>query len=363
MSAFRVGRFQRENLGRALQPLCPVEAYDSLEQVDLVALAAQGKRLVLLDVDNTLVPWRSQDIPEATHRWLAIGRAHGIQFCLISNTRHRERLAQLAEAMELKYMVGKFKPSREMFVAALKEFDVTPEQAVMVGDQLFTDVLGANRAGVEALWVRPSEKREFVGTRVNRVLERFVRGRLYHVLEQEDDDLPIVPPTGLFQSRLVRQILKFAIVGGSSFVIDAGLHKYLMFGAHWHGELLSQAVGTWLVGLGSTGPVDPTAAHDAAFTLFKFFSASLAIINSFIWNRMWTFGIRGKAERAEQLAKFIAVSISGMGLNILIASGVNRMVMGSEQRSWWIATLVATAVVAVWNFTGQRFYAFRRKRA
>jgi len=362
MNSFKSGKFQRDSLGRSLRHLCPAEAIHGIEEIDLDDWYQRGKRLILLDVDNTVVPWKSEEIPETTLLWLARGRALGFQFCLISNTRHRARLSALAERMELRYMVGKFKPSREMFVAALHEFQVTPEQAVMVGDQLFTDVLGANRAGIEAVWVKPSARREFMGTRVNRMLERAVRGRLYHVLEQEDDDLPIVRHEGIFQSRLVRQIAKFMIVGGSSFVIDAGLHKYLMFGAPWRGDLLSQATGTWLVHLANGGAVvTAEAAHDVAFTFFKFFSSSLAILNSFVWNRQWTFGIRGRTERGEQLAKFIAVSVTGLVLNILISSAMNRMVSGSNERSWLVATIVATGIVAVWNFCGQRFYAFRRQ--
>ena len=104
----------------------------------------------------------------------------------------------------------------------------------------------------------------------------------------------------------------------------------------------------------------PGAAHNASFVVFKFLTSGLAILNSFYWNRKWTFGIHGAEERGRQLVKFLVVSLVGMGLNILISSGLNRIGTRSQEGNWLFATLIATVIVAVWNFCGQRFFAFRR---
>lgn len=344
-----------------LRQLCPTEAYHTLWEIELDKLVAAGKRLVLIDIDNTLLPWRSEDFPPESLDWLERGRELGLNFCILSNTRNVERLQRLSERMGVPYMQGKFKPSRMMYRAALERFGVRPEEAVMVGDQLFTDVLGANRAGIEAIWVKPMTSREFVGTRVNRIAERLVASRLYRTLLAEDDDLPILPKKGIFQRRIVRQFAKFCIVGGSSFLIDAGLHRILMFNAFVGGEPLSQVVGRWLLGLWSSGPISESAAHDAAFALFKVVTASLAIFNSFVWNRLWTFDIRGKDEYGAQLTKFVVVSLIGLGLNTIISSGLNAAITGDESRSWVIGTVVAAGIVAIWNFSGQRLWAFRKR--
>ena len=58
MRGFRAGTFEREHMPRALRRFSPASSLERVEDVDLVALKAQGKRLVLLDVDNTLLPWR-----------------------------------------------------------------------------------------------------------------------------------------------------------------------------------------------------------------------------------------------------------------------------------------------------------------
>lgn len=360
MSHFRTGKFDREQSPKVLRPVTPESSVDSILEISLSELAESGCRLVLLDVDNTILPWRSTDLPDTSLEWVGLGKQLGLQFCLISNTRNPERLRAIAEKLGVKALYGKFKPSRTMFVQAMQEAGVEPHQTVMIGDQLFTDVLGANRSGVRAIWVRPLSKREFVGTKANRVLERFVGAGIYRAMLEEEDDLPIVKPEGIFQRRIVRQFAKFCIVGGSSFVVDAGLHNVLMFRIPYGSDRLSHAFGMWLQQTlhGST----PTEwqAHNAAFQLFKVLTAGLAIMNSFYWNRRWTFGIQGSESRREQLVKFVVVSLIGLGLNVLIASGLSKASGNTEQKSWWFATLVATFVVAIWNFTGQRLWAFRR---
>lgn len=363
MSRFPTGRFERSQASGPVRYLIPSEASAGLAEVDLERLAAEGKRLVLIDVDNTLLPWRSVEIPASTLAWIRRGRELGLSFCLVSNTRNRRRLREIAARLEVSFAEGKFKPRRAMFLQAMEMHAVGPEQTVMIGDQLFTDVLGANRAGIDVIWVRPMHPREFVSTRLNRLLERLLRPVIWRYLET-DDDLPILPRKGIFSRRVVRQFAKFCIVGMSSFLIDAGLHKILMFHATWGGVRLSEIVGSWLLADVFRWPTfSSDDAWDAAFAFFKVFSAGLAMLNSFYWNRRWTFGIVGREERLLQLSRFLVVSLVGMGLNVVISSAINRAIAGATVESWGIGTVVAAGIVALWNFSGQRLWAFRRRRA
>jgi HAD superfamily phosphatase (TIGR01668 family) len=345
-----------------LRPLCPDEAALTLGDVDLERLVRQGKKLVMLDVDNTLLPWRSEDIPQETFDWITRGKSLGLTFVIISNTRKRARLGRLAGRLDVSFMTGKFKPSRAMYRQALSDHGVEAHEAVMVGDQLFTDVLGANRSGVDAIWVKPIARKEFVSTRVNRVFERFVRLALYRYLEGADDAPPDTPGSSFWRRRVVRQFAKFCLVGLSCFIIDAGLHRLLMFHAAWGGEDLSQMFGRWLLSLGYPRTADNVAdsANNAAATLFKIPTAGIAIVNSFIWNRRWTFKIKGREGRTKQFTKFVIVSLVGMGLNVLIFSLVNKSIPGEREHRWLVATVVATGLVALWNFSGQRLWALKK---
>lgn len=362
MRGFRSGKFSRESVGGPLKMLTPDEAFEHYTDIPLSELAAEGIRLVLLDVDNTLVPWQSNDLTEELQSWIADGKQLGLAFCIISNTHNKQRIKWLGEQLGIGYVEGRIKPSAEMFERAMEKFGVGPAETIMVGDQLLTDVWGANRSGVRAYWVRPIANREFVGTKVNRLFERFIRSRIYSVLQEEEDDLPIVPKTGIFQSRIARQFAKFCIVGGTSFIIDAGLHRFLLFHASIGGVPVADIVGSWWTGMVQPSPEHvKEVAHNAAFTVFKVFSAGIAILNSFIWNRRWTFSIKGREDRAAQLMKFIVVSVIGMVLNVVVASMVNQSLGTSVGHRWTIATIIAAAVVAIWNFSGQRLWAFRKR--
>jgi HAD superfamily phosphatase (TIGR01668 family) len=66
------------------------------------------------------------------------------------------------------------KPSRQGFQKALELLQTTPDRAVMIGDQLFTDIWGANRMGMRSIWVERIHPREFVGTRLSRLVERIL---------------------------------------------------------------------------------------------------------------------------------------------------------------------------------------------
>ncbi|MCO5297425.1 MAG: YqeG family HAD IIIA-type phosphatase [Fimbriimonadaceae bacterium] len=364
MSGFPIGDFDRSAVPFLLRRVCPLQSVETLVDVDLDQLHAKGKTLILLDVDNTLLPWRGLEIPATTRAWIAHARQLGFKMCILSNTRHPERLERLAGELDIAFRRGRFKPSTHMYQMALDEFGVEADEAVMIGDQLFTDVLGANRAGIDSVWVRPMTGRDFIGTKVSRMGEFLVRRTFHRALRKEGDLMQngaVSATSSLMGRPVVRQFIKFCIVGGTSTVIDVGLHYVLMFVLTVNGELLSLAFGRWL--LTATGSVAPDAgdATQISFTVFKVVSASVAILNSFIWNRRWTFRIRGKEDRHRQLVKFVAVAVIGMVLNTLIASGLNSVIPGHPKRSWAIATAVATVAVAFWNFMGQKLWTFRAK--
>lgn len=355
MNRFRSGRFERETLARPFRALCPAEALPHLTDIDLDDLARRGKRLVLLDVDNTLVRWRAEAVADETRAWIDAGHRIGIRFCIVSNSRRRSRLQRIADDLGIDMVLGRMKPSRAMFRTALDQFGVEPGEAVMVGDQLLTDVLGANRAGIDAILVQPLHPRELFATKANRLAESFLRRWIDRALIDDD-----APPVVLGHVRLARQFVKFCIVGATCFLIDAGLHRYLMFNAAVDGRPLSEVVGVWVLGLlGHDQVYAHRHAFDAAFGVLKVPTAALAILNSFVFNRLWTFGIRGSHQRMIQFSKFVVVALVGLGLNTLISTGINRLAGSSDSTSWTLGTIIAAGIVAIWNFSGQRLWAFR----
>lgn len=363
VSSFRSGSYQRHLAPKHVRHFCPTEALDKLEDVDLEGLRAAGKSVILLDVDNTLLPWRSRDIPESTTRWLEKAKAMGFQFCILSNTRNPERLTELAGKMGIPFVRDKFKPSTRMYNMALEQFKIEPSAAVMIGDQLLTDVLGANRAGIDSIWIKKIGDHEFIGTRLlSRNVERIVGAFLYKYFQAGDDNVVHEPEKpGFFEHNVVKQFIKFCVVGVTSTVIDVGLHFLLMFVVTTNGVPLSTSLGEFLVNQFPTLFQWAQKPPDAAFPILKIPTACLAILNAYYWNRRWTFGLAGSDNKTRQLRRYFLVALSGMCLNTLLTTVFNHVISGHPKRSWAIATAIATVMVAFWNFTGSRLYAFKDK--
>ncbi len=162
---------------RLSQLLTPSLMVRHVSEVPASLLAARGIRAVVTDLDNTLLPWHGDDnaAPEVL-AWLGDLRGAGIGVCLASNTRRLERLARLALRWDIAHVPGSAnKPGTRGLRHALSLLGATPGESAMVGDQLFTDILGGNRLGMFTVLVNPLSDREFVGTRyISRNLERLV---------------------------------------------------------------------------------------------------------------------------------------------------------------------------------------------
>lgn len=343
-------------LFKLLHRFVPTHTANSVLEVDLSFFAKQGKKLILIDIDNTLLAWSSRQIPQAVLQWIELGKNLGLQFCLISNTLNKERLSELSRQMSIQFVKGRFKPSRQMFLQALNRFHTDPSKALMIGDQLFTDILGASRMKIESIWVEPAAEKEFIGTKVNRIAEKMVCKGITWSSNQEKKTNP------KSKSNAIHQFLKFALIGITSTVIDLGLHYLLMFKLTWNGQLLSNFVGTKIIELLSPiTSLTKGSALDASFGFFKFFTVSLAILNGFYWNRRWTFQIKNRESKKQQFAKFTAIALIGLFLNTFIATAIYRPESANTKLSWLFASVIACTIVGFWNFFGQKLWVFQQK--
>ncbi len=350
------GDFDRQRLRGAVRHFAPAHAAESLHAVDLQRLHDNGKRLILLDVDHTLVKWKEEEFSPEVVEWIERAKSMGFGLCIISNTHRLERLERLKTKLGVETVRGRFKPSTAMFRLALIKFNRKPEEAIMIGDQLLTDVLGANRSGIDAIWVRKMDGKEFSGTKiVNRTIERFLTGPVYRALIAPIDEDPGPEPARSLGNQLVR----FAIVGGTSFAIDYCVKMTLAFAIPYGNGTLGEVAGRALQRDYPAlfgGFETPTKAF---WPLAAVVGGAFGMANSFVWNRRWTFEIRGKEGRKEQLRRFVAISLVGVALNVGISSFVNHLLSGDEKMDARIATVVATLIVGFWNFAAQRLYAFR----
>lgn len=138
----------------SLSPI-PRGVYPSVTDIDPRALAGKGIRLVLADLDNTLVPYKVTQPPPEIIAWKEELEAEGIVLFLLSNSRRPGRAKAFAEQLGIPYQGHSGKPKKTGYLKAMERMRAKAEETVMVGDQIFTDTLGANNAGVTPLLVRP----------------------------------------------------------------------------------------------------------------------------------------------------------------------------------------------------------------
>jgi hypothetical protein len=161
-------------MGGLLELLCPKVCAPSLAEVDLDALADRGIDSIILDLDNTILPWRDYDIPPESADWVRRATERGMSLCIASNTRNPRRLKAVAEELGISCFDRIAKPRRTGLRAAMETMGSTASRTAIIGDQIFTDILGGNRLGLLTVLVRPLHRREFVGTKVTRLFEKAI---------------------------------------------------------------------------------------------------------------------------------------------------------------------------------------------
>lgn len=156
----------------SLERFYPDRLENSTYRIDFEALYRDGYRGVIFDIDNTLVPHGAPATKEAV-RFFNRLRKIGFHTCLLSNNR-KARVEPFAEKVGSLYIENAHKPSVKNYRKACGLMGVSEEQAVFVGDQLFTDVYGAKKAGIYHILVRPIHPKEEIQIVLKRRLEKIV---------------------------------------------------------------------------------------------------------------------------------------------------------------------------------------------
>ncbi len=145
-----------------------------ITDISLSQLQELGIRVLLLDVDNTLTAHNSQQLSPEIAAWLDAVQAAGITPLIVSNGKY-ERVRPFAENLGLPFTASAAKPLPFGFLRAVKQAGVTKTGCLAVGDQIFTDILGANMAGIRSVQVLPLDLGSDNGfIRFKRKLERIL---------------------------------------------------------------------------------------------------------------------------------------------------------------------------------------------
>lgn len=151
----------------------PDEKLSSVCELDLASLSSRGISALIFDLDNTLGIWGFKQMPDETLAHLKSIESHGFQLGFLSNHNGKDREHVINALSEYPLVFAARKPELAGFKKILELLNVNPTQTAMIGDQLFTDVLGAKRLGMYAIMVDPvAPEVEDFEVRIRRFFER-----------------------------------------------------------------------------------------------------------------------------------------------------------------------------------------------
>ncbi len=155
-----------------LRRFYPDHEADDAYGIDYEDLYQKGYRGIIFDIDNTLVPHGAPADERAVSLFARLRRL-GYETLLLSNNKE-PRVKSFSDRVGARYIFKAGKPGREGYERAMREMQTRPENTLFVGDQLFTDVWGAKRAGIVTWLVRPIHPKEEIQIVLKRKLERIV---------------------------------------------------------------------------------------------------------------------------------------------------------------------------------------------
>jgi HAD superfamily phosphatase (TIGR01668 family) len=159
-------------------PLKPDQIVKDIHDIDFGQLKSQGIMALILDIDDTLIPRGVNEVSPQVFEWVVSRKDEGFKLCLTSNSRHPMRVQDIGETLHLPAMSLGFKPFPFAFWRSLKLLGAKPEEAAMIGDQLFMDILGANLVGIHSIFVKHLSKETFLPRQWMRMAEDWVLEKL-----------------------------------------------------------------------------------------------------------------------------------------------------------------------------------------
>ncbi len=158
-----------------MKKLYPNLYLKKVEDITIEVLIKNKIKLLILDVDNTLIDYYKK-LSDNVIQWTKEMRGQGIKLFILSNTNNIEKVKEVAEKLQIQYKYFAMKPLKRGFRYVQKQFNIKPENIAVVGDQIFTDILGGNRSKMFTILVDPiNEKKDYWYTAWKRPIENKIK--------------------------------------------------------------------------------------------------------------------------------------------------------------------------------------------
>lgn len=148
----------------------PTYMVESIYNITPQELKKRNKKVVFTDLDNTLIAWNNPSATDELIDWIKLLRNNHIEVIILSNN-NENRVHKAVENLDVHHIPGAFKPRRKGFRKAFERVNVPKDNIIMVGDQVITDIIGANRFKIDSVLVKPILDSDAWNTKFNRFVE------------------------------------------------------------------------------------------------------------------------------------------------------------------------------------------------
>ena len=146
---------------------------DSVKNINPELLRKKNIKGLIIDVDNTLIDY-DRNLIEGAESWSKNLKDEGIRCIILSNSNKKDKVEKVANTLDMPYILFAKKPLKSGFLRACELIKLRPEEVAAVGDQIFTDVIGANRCNMFSILVKQVAKKDIFITWVKRPIENFI---------------------------------------------------------------------------------------------------------------------------------------------------------------------------------------------
>lgn len=138
---------------------------------------------IILDVDNTLIDYY-KNMLEGVEEWCKALKKEGILFCIASNSNKKQKVEMVANKLDIPYVFFAKKPLKAGLNKAKEILGMEAEKIAVIGDQIFTDIVGANRCNMYSVLVEPIEEKDIFITIIKRPIENCIKKRYQKYLSK-----------------------------------------------------------------------------------------------------------------------------------------------------------------------------------
>lgn len=163
-------------MARIFKPCIIINNYDEL---NIKKYRNDGFNAILLDVDNTITPYFVEIPNEEGKAFVQKLKDNDFKVIVFSNNK-KKRVSKVAKSIDCEYMYWSCKPLCFGFFRAKKKYNLDFKKTLCMGDQLITDVLGANLMNIYSIYCKPISPEDSFITSINRRIERFIFKYILH---------------------------------------------------------------------------------------------------------------------------------------------------------------------------------------